>query len=870
MARRTHRSDAGAARGIEELENPVKAHTRSPARLSSDVAADIRHALRAFARTPGLTAIIVLTLALGIGATTAIFSVVNAVLLRPLPYAEPDRLVQIVENVPAEESFSGAALRTGAMNQDEFDWWRQRTQTLSHMAVTMSSSRTLATEEGTVRLGGAQVSPALFAMRGVPPLLGRGLLPAEERPDAGVVVLAEATWRRYFGADPGVLGTAIVLDGRAHTIVGVMPPAFGSEALWTPYVLAPPQPGAVTVIGVTARLADGVSLAAASAEANVLGAQLRGLAPEPGAPPRFEIVRQLDQTTARVAPALRVLVLAAAVVLLIVCTNVANLLLVRGTRRQQEIAVRRSLGATRGRIAQQVLTESVALAMLGGIAGAALAYGGVELLKAAATSGLPDRFARALGPTILPRLDEISIDPVALGFVAALSLATGALFGLLPALKLSRFGEAGHSPSSQPSAVRETRVGHGLATAQLALAMTLLVGAGLLLNSFFKLASVDAGFDPRSVLSFELVIPGNYTPEQKLAVSEELVARLDANPLVSSVGFTDSPPLQRAVLLASGWVPEGMTEAEMRAEEAGGSMEQQTQSRRASSGYLRALGARLVAGRWADEPGPSAAMSVIVSRPYADRYFAARSPIGATIQTRLGPLTIVGVVDDIHLRGLDAEPERIVFADPGEELAAQRAQQRGPTPLADQIFLTMFSGSVAFAARTAGEPLAIAPEIRALVRQIDPALAVDNLLPLEQVLSGVTTRPRFYALLLGTFGAIAAFIAVIGIYGVLAYLVGQRTKEIGIRMALGAERGTVLALVLRQGAAMVAVGVTLGLAGAVALTRSLEGMLFGLTTLDPATYVVVAAAFAAVALFASYLPARRATAIDPLGALRHE
>jgi putative ABC transport system permease protein len=839
--------------------------------LQAEIAADTRYALRAFARTPGLTLITVLTLALGLGATAAIFSVVNAVLLRPLPYAEPERLVQVVENVPAEESFSGAPMRMSSMNQDEFVWWRERVRTLSHMAVTMSENRTLASRDGAVRLTGASVSPALFAMRGLPPLLGRGLLPDEERPDAGVIVISEATWRRYFAADPGVVGTTMVLDGRAHTIVGVMPPAFGNEAFWTPYTVAPPQPGAVTVISVTARLADGVSLEAANAEANVLGAQLRGFTPEPDAPPRFEIVRELDQTTARVAPALRVLVLATSVVLLIVCTNVANLMLVRGTRRQHEIAVRRSLGATPGRIARQVLTESVVLAVLGGIAGAALAYAGVELLKAAATSDLPLRFARALGPTILPRIEEIAVDPVVLAFVAALSVATGALFGSLPAIRLSRFGEPGRGPSTQTTAaVREMRVGRALATVQLALAMTLLVGAGLLLNSFFKLASVDAGFDPRGVLHFELVIPGDYTPEQKLAVSEELVARLGSYPAVSSVGFTDSPPLQRAVLLASGWVPEGRTAAEVRAEEAGLTMEQQTQSRRASGGYLRALGARLLAGRWPDEPGVSVALRGVVSRPYAQHYFAERNPVGATIQTGLGPVTIVGVVDDIHLRGLDAEPERIVFVDPRDELAAQRAQQRGPTPLADRIFLTMFTGSVAFAARTRGEPRALATDVRALVRQIDPALAVDNLMPLEQVLSGITTRPRFYAMLLGTFGAIAAFIAVIGIYGVLAYVVGQRTKEIGIRMALGAERDAVLKLVLRQGAAMVAIGVAAGLAGAIALTRTLEGMLFGLTTLDPATYTVVAAAFASVALFASYLPARRATRVDPLVALRYE
>jgi predicted permease len=614
-----------------------------------------------------------------------------------------------------------------------------------------------------------------------------------------------------------------------------------------------------------------VSLEAASAEANVLGLQQRGYEPTPGAPPRFEIVRQLDQTTARVAPALRLLVLAVAIVLLIVCTNVANLLLVRGTRRQQEIAVRRALGASRARIASLVLTESLVLALAGGVLGTGLAYGGVRLLKAAASSDLPERFARALGPTILPRLEEISVDPVVLLFLFGLSLATGLLFGVLPALRLSRFGERGVPAGQALAPARDARIGRVLATAQLGLAMTLLIGAGLLLHSFVRLIAVDAGFDPRGVLTFELVMPGDYTPEQKLAATETLTERLRANPRVASVGYTDTPPLQRAVNLAGGFIPEGSTEAEIREEDSSLPMDEKTQSRHVSAGYLRAIGATLVSGRWFDEgPAGGSGLSALVSKPYVERYFRETNPVGATIRTSGGVLTVVGVVDDIHLRGLDAEPERIVFLEPRQQLAAHRAGQRRPTPEADRIFLTMLSGSVPFAVRSVDDALAVAADLRPIVRQIDPALAVDNVLPLEQVLSGITTRPRFYALLLGAFGAIAAIIAVIGIYGVLAYVVGQRTKEIGIRMALGAQRSVVLKSVMRDGAVMVAVGIAAGLAGAVAVTRYLEGMLFGLSTLDAPTYAAVAAAFAAVSLAACYVPARHATRIDPLAALRHE
>jgi putative ABC transport system permease protein len=315
----------------------------------AEIAADTRYALRGFKRTPGLTIITVLTLAVGLGATAAIFSVVNAVLLRPLPYGEPERLVQIAEHVPAGEGFGGAALRRTSMNVAELDWWRTNVKSLSEVAVIQGNdARTLVTADGTVQLYGQRVSPALFAMRGIPPLLGRGLLPDDERPDTDVVVLGEAMWRQYFNAAPDIVGSRIELNNQTLTVVGVMPPLFGEEAFWTAFVPPPPGNPGFMYLNAQARLAPGVSLETASAEANTLGLQLRGIEAEPSAEPRFEIVRTLDEMTAAVAPALRVLVGAVGVLLALVCTNVANLLLVRGTRRQQEIAIRRSLGATRG------------------------------------------------------------------------------------------------------------------------------------------------------------------------------------------------------------------------------------------------------------------------------------------------------------------------------------------------------------------------------------------------------------------------------------------------------------------------------------------------------------------------------------------
>jgi putative ABC transport system permease protein len=774
--------------------------------------------------------------------------------------------VEIVEHVPASEGFGGTAQRMAGLNGNELDWWRQNSKTLSHIAMMQTEGRTLGTVDGSVQLYGLAVSPALFAMRGIPPLIGRGLLPDDERPDTDVVVLSEAMWREYFNSAPDIVGRRIELDNRARTVVGVMPPAFGEEAFWTPFVIVT-NPNQRFFGAAQAQLAAGVSLETASAEVNTLGLQLRGIKAEPGAEPRFEVVRTLDEMTAAVAPALRVLVVAVGVVLAIVCTNVANLLLVRGTRRQQEIAIRRSLGATRGRVMRQVLTESLVLAGFAGVTAIAIAFAGVSLLKFVASSQVSSRFN--FGAAVLPRLDEIAIDPAVLAFVAALSVVTGVLFGLLPALRLSKYGEHGHASQSQLSALaRNSRLGHVLATVQLACAMALLIGAGLLVNSFMKLTGIDPGFDPSGVLSFELVVPGDSTAARKLEVAAALVARLENDARVTSAGFSDIPPLNQAfrTFTLEIYAPEGRTGLEIVEERRTQTDDELTQTRQVSPGYLRALGARLAAGQWLDErtgSGPA----VLVSRPYAEHYFPNGNAVGATL-TRLGPsggtVTIAGVVDDIHFGNLERAAESVIFIDPRQTLPRPRG------PLGDRGWLTIGGSSIPFAVRTTADPVAILRDLRAIARDIDPQLAIDAAVPMEQIVSSLTTRPRFYAALLSTFGAIAGFIAVIGLYGVLSYVVGQRTKEIGVRMALGAQRGAVVRLVLRQGAVIVAVGVAAGVAGAAALTRYLAGMLYGLGTLDVATFAVVAAAFAAVALAAAYLPARRATAIDPLAALRHD
>ena len=449
---------------------------------------------------------------------------------------------------------------------------------------------------------------------------------------------------------------------------------------------------------------------------------------------------------------------------------------------------------------------------------------------------------------------------------------TAVLFGLLPALRLSRYGEVGHTSASQLSAVaRTSRLGPVLATVQLTFAMALLIGAGLLVNSFMKLTGIDTGFDARGVLSFSLVVPGESTAERKLEVAEALAARLISDGRVTSAGFADVPPLTPGIMLIMGaFVPEGRTQAELNEEQRGQAPNERTQSRLVSPGYLRALGARLVGGTWLDERADSGP-AVLVTRPFAEHYFPDGNAVGAAMTWNGGNVvTIAGVLDDLHLGGLEGQPERAVFIDARHMLETRRAATPPPPRNADRNFLTIAGSSITFAARTMGDPLDLVSDLRGIVRDIDPRLAIDAAAPMEQVVRSLTTRPRFYAVLLSTFGVIAGFIAVIGIYGVLSYIVGQRTREIGVRMAFGAQRTAVLKLVLKQGATIVALGVVLGVAGAAALTQYLEAMLFGLGALDGATFAGVAAAFAAVAMLAAYLPARRATAIDPLAALRHE
>jgi predicted permease len=859
-----------------------------PHRLLEELWRDLHYAVRALASNLGFTSAAVATLALGIGATVAVFSIVRGVLLEPLPFAAPERIVRIIENVPAEESRSGRAMRLPSMNQEEFLWWRTEATSFSQMAVTMPETRT-ATFDSTLRLAGARVSPALFPIRGIQPLAGRWLVPEEERPGSLVTLINEDTWQRHYARDPNVTSRHLVLDGVAYAIVGVMPRVFGNEAFWTPYTIEAPRTGAVEFVSVVAQLRDGVSLEEAAIEANALGGRLRGPA-LPDAPPRYEIVREQDQIVAAVRPALRLLTVTVAIVLLIVCANMANLTLARGTRRLRELAIRRSLGAGRARIVRQLLTESLALSVAGGVVGVVLAYAAVAFVSASAVIEIPWKFRFAiglLGETILPRVDEIAVDSAALLFALGLSVLTGLVFGLAPALRLSRSGADIPSGTlgAKAAGPAGTRLGRLLAGVQLSLATSLLVGAGLLVHTFVNITTLDLGFD-RNTQIFQLVSPGELPPSRKLALAEEVRRRMAGSARVEAVGFTNM-----AQPLESGSNAGGSTTVPLgwQVDRANPGDENRSESRTVTPGYLQALGVRLVEGRWLDERDATGEpRAMLVNEAWVRRFSPERSPVATTVYGLCATLSrctdtpslVVGVIEDVRLR-MDGGGGAIVGGLPQPELPkavfTDLQQSLPPPAVMDTARDQMMGGrgtagdasGLSFAVRVRGAPLT-ASELGSIVAEVDAGLAVDGFATMGEVVSAITARPRFYATTLTSFAAIAALIAAVGVYGVLAYAVTQRTHEFGVRLALGAAPRKLLALALRQGLVVVAVGIPAGIVAAGGLSRYLSSMLFGVTPLDATTYVAVSVAFAALAMTACYLPARRAARVDPVAMLRAE
>lgn len=843
-----------------------------------DFRQDVRYTLRTLIKNPVFTIVVVLTLSLGIGATTTIYSVVDQVLFQPLPFPDSDRLVRVVEHVPPGAP-GRPVMEQGIPYQDFVDW-SERAKTLSDaIAVGGMGQRLVRTSHGAAGLWGATTSVNAFRVLGSVAVLGRTLDDSDAAsPD--VAVLTFNTWQRHFNADVNVVGTTLELRAgalqgaippRLLTVVGVLPSDFefptGPSDFYTP--LRPsnrsgPSPR-VTMIG---RLAPGVSLRAAADELNAMAAASRPAWPA-DAPaltgPRFEIQPLKDLAIHDLKPALGIFLAAVAVVLLIVCANVANLLLARGAARRHEIAVRMAIGASRGRIVRQIMTECLVLATAGGALGAGVGAVGVAMVKRLATVDAPGIFGLMFGSTILPRAHEVRVDVTVLVLALGIAAFTSVMFGLLPALHLSRTpGIRATGPGARGLGPSTSKTRAVLVVGQLAMATVLLVGAGLLIHSFVKLSGNNKGYDASNVVSLQLLLPDQYSTARKSETVDTVLTQLRQVPSVQAAGFARHGVLIGEELTIGTFVPQERSLDEMR------SFPARPRVRSISDGFLTAMGIPLLDGR-EFVPGDvaNAPPVIVINRSAARALFGSARSVGQSVNWYVGDepvqVTVVGVVEDVRQKSLTQETFPEIYVHYRQFLSLL---ERWPQYTRRQNEWAI--GFLSFAIRTGEAPESVVPAIRRLVETVDPSVGIDALVPMTRLVASSVARERFSVVMLSAFAAVAAVLAAVGIYGVLAYLVVQRTSEIGIRIALGAQRRQVLALVLRKGLLLTIVGITLGLVGAAAVTRILQGMLFGITPLDPQTFLVVAVAFGLVTTIASYVPAWRATRVDPLVALRTE
>jgi putative ABC transport system permease protein len=808
---------------------------------------DIRYGIRSLLKRPSFTAVAVVTLALGIGANTAIFSVVNGVLLRPLPFVSPDRLVMlwgVDKQGPSEKV---------PVSHPNFVDWRSRNQVFEQLAGFASGEMTLTGRGDPLRLRGALVTANLFPLLGVTPQRGRTFLPEEDQPGTHVVILSHGFWQRRFGSDPNVLQQTLTLDGQAFAVVGVMPPGFAfplknePAEFWISAALNSEGPAPLATqrgnlsLNVVGRLRPGVTPAQAQAEMETIVGNLAREYPDTNEGLGVRTVPLHEELVGDVRRGLLILFGAVVCVLLIACANVANLLLAQATGRHKEIAIRAAVGASRGRIIRQLLVESLLLALCGGALGLLLAGRGTELLV-------------ALLPEGLPPLAAIGVDQRVLAFTILFSLVAGVAFGLAPAWQASRtdltaaLKEGGHGAGV---GLRHMRVREALVVAEIAIALILLTGAGLLINSFLRLQQVKPGFDPHNVLTFNLSLPTTRYPQphQVSSFYQQLVAHLEALPGVTAAGVVSPLPLSGRNA-SVGFSIEGVAHA------ASNPFPFVSNFRRVDPGYFKTMGIQIRNGRGFIAPDNLNSTPVaIVNETFARQFFPAQNPVGKRITPGYmmddrGPLTreIVGVVADVkHVRLSDA---------PLPELYVSQAQ----LPLE----------SVTVVARTSGDPNGLISAARNEVQALDRDLPLSDVKTLNEYLGASVARPRFNMLLLGLFAAVALILTAVGLYGVMAFTVTQRTHEIGIRLALGAQKTNVLGLMVRSGVTLALVGVAIGLAGSFALTRLLTTLLFGVTPTDPMTFATVSLGLILVALLACYVPARRATKVDPLVALRYE
>lgn len=800
---------------------------------------DLRFGVRLLRRSPVLSAVAVLTFALGVGANSAVFSVVNAALLRPLPYPEPDRLVVAWETDAAQPD-----RRLPVAPADYLDWRSASDEVFVALTGYHPWSHTLTDRGEPTQLSAGVVDDGFFRALGVEPALGRTFR-ADEINAEGVlvVVLSDLLWRERFGADPAVLGAKVTLDDQPYTVVGVMPPGFDfprDARLWRPIHLSPETARRdFQYLRVLGRLRADRSVEAGTQALATVTARLESAYPETNEGRGVVVLTLAEQIVGDQRPALLVLWGAVTLVLLVACANLGSLLLARAAARAGELAVRAALGAGRRRLALQFLGESLVLAALGGGLGLAIAVGGSRLLV-------------GLSPEPIPGTEGGLLDGRVLLFTLALVVAAGLLFGLLPVLQPKRDGLAsGLREAGRASGSRLPRLRGALVVAEIGLATVLTVGAGLLFQSFLRLRGVDPGFDPRGVLAVQVALPPTtYTePQQTAGFIAELSRRVCALPGVSSCGVALSLPL------ANGMTVDNRFSIEGRAVEPG--QEMTAFMRAVTPGYFPSLRIPVIAGRGLEERDDAASPGVVViNRALAERYWPGRDPVGdrVVIGAQLGglgaveevPREVVGVIGDVKHSALDADS-------------------------APAIYFPMAQGTwrhLQVVARVAGDPLALAPALRAEVWEIDDRLPVTKVRELETVVTEAVAQPRFSMLLMAVFAAVAVLLAAVGVYGVISYTVHQRYREVGVRLALGAGRGDVQRLVLAQGARLAAAGLALGLLLAVGLSRLLRSLLYGVDSGDPLTFLTVLVVLAAVALAASYLPARRAARIDPVVTLR--
>jgi len=801
---------------------------------------DLRYGFRMLLRKPSFTAVAALALALGIGANTAIFSVVNAVLLEPLPYRDADRLVMVWgNNLP-----KGATI--DLVSPGDLAEWKAQNHVFEDLAGSRDASYSLTGMGEPESIFGYRFAANFFHVLGVNALLGRTFLPEEDRPGSDkVVVLSHRLWQRRFGGDPGVIGKSITLSGAPYTVIGIMPPGFshprGAE-LWTPLALDPSLMNnrQRRFLRVAARLKPGVTREQAQKEMDGIAARIAAQYPETNAGEGVNVVKLEYIGDARTP--LLVLLGAVGFVLLIACANVANLLLVRAAARQKEIAIRTALGASRLRLVRQFLTESVLLSLFGGALGLLLAFWSVGPMRALFQSNI-ENFN-------LPKVEAIPVDGRALGFSLLLSLLTGVIFGLLPALQASKpdlnltLKESG---GSSTVSARGRRFRDLLVVAEIALALMLLIGAGLMIKSFLRLQQGDLGLNPKNVLTMQVMLPQYKYPDaqKRLAFLQGVLQRVETLPGVQSVGAINFLPL-------SGFWGTASFSIEGRPLPKPGE-EPGADNRVITPHYLRAMGIRLVRGRdFTERDREGAPQVAIINETLARRYWPSEDPIGKRLN--LGEANnpswweIVGVAGDVKAFGLEQETHADLY----------RPFLQVPFPL------------IAFTIRTAADPMRLAAAVRQEIWTVDKDQPVFKVLTMEQLASDSVTFRRVSMLLLGFFAAVALVLAATGIYGVMAYAVTQRTHEIGIRLALGARTQDVVSMILRQGMLLALIGVAIGLAASLALTRVMSSLLYGVSATDPLTFIGISALLVGIALLACYLPARRATQVDPMVALRYE